>query len=149
MNNALQPGSVACGATGLSSVVHLVLFQVLCAFVLRDARSRQHLQPGSERFLAVRFGGLFEDSALVVRKAKAEFRMAWNVLHSGYSLTLDSDHPYHNRHHLETLPIQVLLDRCSSSVARTIFFGTARWVWNTALAWRSRCYKIADEKVSG
>lgn len=29
------------------------------------------------------------------------------------------------------------------------FFGASRWVWNTALAWRSHCYKIAGEKVTG
>ncbi|NCA71954.1 MAG: transposase, partial [Sphingobacteriia bacterium] len=28
-------------------------------------------------------------------------------------------------------------------------FGTARWVWNTALAWRSAAYKIDGERVTG
>lgn len=29
------------------------------------------------------------------------------------------------------------------------YFGAARWVWNTALAWRSHCYKVLGERVSG
>lgn len=29
------------------------------------------------------------------------------------------------------------------------FFGAARWVWNSALAWRSHWYKVLGEKVTG
>lgn len=29
------------------------------------------------------------------------------------------------------------------------FFGAARWVWNTALAWRSAAYKLDGERVTG
>ncbi|KFI21242.1 transposase, partial [Nitrosococcus oceani] len=28
-------------------------------------------------------------------------------------------------------------------------FGHARWVWNTALAWRSHQYRLHDKRVSG
>lgn len=37
----------------------------------------------------------------------------------------------------------------AQTVALAQFFGAARWVWNTALAWRSVAYKHDGERVSG